>query len=316
MSTPGAPQNAVSNPRYRARSTSAAPGYFKPFVFTSCYKPTPELMDGGILHNNPADIVLEEAQRLAETSHQMRPPDIVLSVGTGQPIPPGPASAPPVFAKGSWWLPRLYTVIINQVRMNIDTEKRWRAALRQNRDLDKRMHRVNPDLGREPPAMDEVGKLDKLRNQVQAWLTARIQRSKITEIACILVASSFYFERSGNARSSTSVDLPGFIKCRFSGDRDGLIGLGTFLAAASLSVYLDIHRSPSGRGSDRKRFPVEAMNNIRRWDDVGLLVKIPGEDVVTTISIDRPNICHNSRQFHIGGFPRPLMKADFGGKQI
>lgn len=275
-------------------------------------------MDGGILHNNPVDIALEEAQKLAETSHQMRPPDIVLSVGTGQSIPSGTASAPPAFAKGSWWLSHLYTIVSNQVRMNIDTEKRWRAALRQNRDLDKCMHRVNPDLGREPPAMDEVGKLDTLRNQVQAWLTARTQRSKITEIACILVASSFYFERSGNARSSSgsSIELPGFIKCRFSGDRDGLIGLGKFLAAASLSVYLDIHNSPSGRGSDRKRFPVEAMNNIGRWDDVGLLIKIPGEDAITTISIDMPNICHNSRQFPISGFPRPLMKADFGGKQI
>lgn len=66
-----------------ARSTSAAPGFFKPYALERNWYRLEEWIDGALLHNNPVEIALEEARRLAETESLNLVPDIVLSVGSG-----------------------------------------------------------------------------------------------------------------------------------------------------------------------------------------------------------------------------------------
>lgn len=281
-------------------------------------------MDGGILHNNPVEIALEEARRLAEASHQMREPDLILSIGTGlskaldySPTPAAVSTSSHLPVNASW-LKILFTMVSYQVKLNIDTEKRWNTAKSQNRELGGRMRRINPDLGTEPPSMDEVSQLGSLRLSVQNWLAQDSQKILITQIACILVASCFYFERNGNVKfeQASALELPGRVKCRLSSNQDAIRGLGEFLSAAKRKIYSNVHNNPSDRAQQSYELPVGLMKATGSWDDVDVHVRIPGDDTLTTISIDMHDICAKGRQYAISGFPRVLMRHDFEGKRV
>lgn len=63
-----------------ARATSAAPTFFKPMEIN---RPRPAItyIDGGMGHNNPAEVALEEAQRIWPDCSQFG----LVSIGTGRP---------------------------------------------------------------------------------------------------------------------------------------------------------------------------------------------------------------------------------------
>src|SRR5271170_5001878 len=63
----------------RLRATSAAPGYFKPFV----KRDTNEgYLDGAMYHNNPVRVAYHESKLLWPDIQDCQP-DILLSLGTG-----------------------------------------------------------------------------------------------------------------------------------------------------------------------------------------------------------------------------------------
>jgi hypothetical protein len=63
-----------------ARATSAAPTFFKPMIIE---RPTPAItyIDGGLGHNNPSEVALDEARKLWPGSSQFG----FVSIGTGRP---------------------------------------------------------------------------------------------------------------------------------------------------------------------------------------------------------------------------------------
>lgn len=275
------------------------------------------------MHNNPVEIALEEARRLAEVSQQARDPDLVLSIGTGlskaldsspmSAVPPMPSRLP-----RTGWLKNLFTMVNYQIKLNIDTEKRWNTVKSQNAELGGRMLRINPDLGSEPPSMDDIKQLEPLRQSVQGWLSYDNQKTLVTRTACILVASCFYFERNGSARfaQSSGIELPGRIKCRLSSNPDAIRGLAEFFSAAKKKICFNVLNDPSDRAQQSYELPVGSMKANGSWDDVDVCVRVPGEDASTTISVDMHDICAKGRQYTISGFPRVLMRHDFEGKRV
>ena len=57
--------------------------------------------------------------------------------------------------------------------------------------------RINPDLGEEPPKLDDKQILKKLRDRVRQLLANPAASMEAQRVAFQLVASTFYYSRSG-----------------------------------------------------------------------------------------------------------------------
>lgn len=159
-------------------------------------------MDGAILQNNPIQIAIEEARRLSAERSLSPQPDLVLSIGTGQPHPSDRPTSETSEHAASKTLSRaqgfmrqhpkrfpfmrmLFTMVGYQVKLNIDCERRYdHVAQELHRDPDwkGRLHRINPDLGKDPPLLDAVGEVDPLlqsvRGRTSSTTRARTRRSR------------------------------------------------------------------------------------------------------------------------------------------
>jgi hypothetical protein len=281
-------------------------------------------MDGGLLHNNPVQVALEESRRVASITQQMPDPDIMLSIGTGLPRQMssndslGDVAKMSIRAAKPSWLHNLFTAVAYQIKLNIDAERRWSQAIQQNSRIKERMHRVNPDLGKEPPEMDNVNEVWPLRQAVVGWLQDFKPKQQINEISCILVASTFYFERDGRAAltSPSSIMLPGTIKCRLSDNRDAMRKIGIFLSDSRAPPAFIVENTPSTDKGHRIGVPVEAMVETGSFEEIQVSLKVPGEDTITSIMLDLPGISAKHRRFPISGFPRALTRCDFGPRQM
>lgn len=281
-------------------------------------------MDGGILHNNPVEIALEEVRRLAESSRQSSIPDILVSIGTGLQLDEPPLDNSlsngkrPVKAS---WIKNLFTIVRNQIKLNLDTERRWFHVVKENPRLKERMHRINPNLGEDPPEMDNVSQAEPLYRKVEEWVSNTSAKMYIAKIARGLIASSFYFERDGVAvmGPASSISLPGLIRCRLSGDPKAIKRLGRLLSAAHHpGASFVVENIPSTRTEKKFMIAYEDMIDHGVWKDMKVLVTIPGEDTNTTISLEAPGLCDirtarptEESRSTISGFPRNLMRNDF-----
>ena len=184
----------------RARATSAAPVYFKPFV-----KPETGVAftDGGLHHNCPVWIAHQESQDLWEdTRHQ--DPDMFLSIGTGvgsqvaaQGAGHGAALQKPrrrATAGLRYALRTVFTIVDDQ----LDCEKTWSkyAARTESRfsEQARRTMRLNIDLQGTRPKLDDTKQVAALWDKA---LNSARHNPNVKEVAHRLVASSFYFERQG-----------------------------------------------------------------------------------------------------------------------
>ena len=90
---------------------------------------------------------------------------------------------------------------VNRIDKILDAElewKRFRSEVRdakQGQELESRYIRLNLDLWREPPHMDEKDKLAELQDLGTRLLKTDEYRSTIERIAHMLVASTFYFSK-------------------------------------------------------------------------------------------------------------------------
>ncbi|KAI0433875.1 acyl transferase/acyl hydrolase/lysophospholipase [Xylaria sp. FL1042] len=319
-----------------ARATSAAPGFFMPFrkacsAHVDC-EVFPEMMDGAILHNNPIYVAIEEARRISDIQDQRPFPDLVLSVGTGLPkYSRVEEDVPNLTSEKNATIPQravirrkpglvrtIFTMINYQIQLNMDSERRWAAwsepYLRDPYWKD-RLYRLNPDLGEEPPAMDDMNKVNSLSNNVAGWIENHVEiQEKINEIACSLVASSFYFELDGKPvqAQDSSVRLCGFIRCRIPEEVQERGGLGAFFASCHSAVAFVVQNSANGTEADLR---VEILIADRRergvYNDLSVTFTIPNEIVETTIVLDLRGISRHRHMFNISGFPRQLMQDGY-----
>lgn len=189
----------------RARASSAAPSYFKPFFHE---KSKQIYFDGGPYNNNPIYIADRERKLLWPTLKD-REPDIVVSVGTAY-------SDEPKQKRGNKFSRQPQTGIFSYrdnmqkfakdvVSNCLDGEQAWSRYLdTRNPDEDNkgRYVRLNVRLDSHPPKLDDVGAMEILRLQTRSSFS---NNPVIVQAACKLVASSFYFEPCGDVRVSSGM---------------------------------------------------------------------------------------------------------------
>lgn len=223
----------------RARSTSAAPSYFKPFRSKRSRR---GYLDGALYYNNPVRVADLE-RRLIWPDSESFLPDILLSIGTScngviradqdclhshrqelgheaetsqhdtskkrRPITP---------------LSKILNILKSRVENILDAEMTWLSfmsdAARGDEEFKTRYRRINPNIEEDPPRLDEVKKLHHLRQRMQQIVKYGEFQNQTREIARQLVASSFYVE---------VVHLP-----------TNLQDLGTFISGPSFQVLNEI----------------------------------------------------------------------------
>ena len=207
----------------RARATSAAPSYFKAF---KSKRNSSGYLDGALYHNNPVRVA-ELERRLIWPDTEGSPPDILLSIGTScnmivqqeaqnalystrkgydpmsdKSITTAKGSGHGLFGwkrKGTQ-TSKLINIMKNRVDNILDTEITWSLFLsdtaRGDEEYRRRYWRINPNIGVDPPKLDEVKELPQLQQKVQQMTKDPAYQKQIGGAARRLVASCFYVETS------------------------------------------------------------------------------------------------------------------------
>lgn len=300
-------------------------------------------IDGAVLHNNPVEIALEESRRIAALEGLNPEPDVLLSVGTGLSrtvrllgdIPSNQSHIGPPKARTTGWIRSLFTMVSYQIKLNTDADRRWAQVSDTDKHIAKKLYRINPDLQIDPPELDAVKRVEELAELVPRLISTNYGLNKnIQEVACALVASSFYFERNGPpvSRSSSTTEIHGWICCRLStasgssrnapgspalsnlslsdDSPNDIVQLGRFINQSQRPEFM-VYSEPKNADDIFKFVPVEEMMNDGIFRKQRLCITISGDDALTTIALRLPSICDKT-VYPISGFPRHLMKMDFG----
>lgn len=202
----------------------------------------------------------------------------------------------------------------------MNCENRWNTFLGQRSEWKKsgRLFRLNPDLGEKPPKLDDFESLPRLKLQTSNWLRTEAVRNQISEIACSLVASSFYFEASDKVKkTNTNGRLPvkGVIRCRI-GDKKSLRSFGRFLESCrredGLVPQFVVQQD---RMQDRilaiPDISLSHLTHDSQFHNPEIEIELPEMQLTTTMVLDLPGVVANRRFFNLSGFPRDLRSEDF-----
>lgn len=187
-------------------------------------------VDGAVFHNNPVRIANYESKLLWPDADQ-RPPDILLSIGTGlhgadtenfldasrsdrrrfqirkmiNQVKPTQhnklVAVPKAFPQIESWL----TIFKKRVESALDAEATWREFRKDvvgttPHAAAERYIRLNPRTKNRIPKMDDKSQIDNLQEEVINSLRTHGSQTKVKDIAQRLVASSFYFEKTSPSR--------------------------------------------------------------------------------------------------------------------
>ncbi|KAM5355310.1 hypothetical protein ACJ41O_001956 [Fusarium nematophilum] len=228
-----------------ARATAASPRYFKPFIQAGTMA---AYTDGAVHHNCPV-LVADYERRLLWGEVKDWPPDFFLSIGTGRSIrtrsqstgllSPGSPDNPRPRS------PRTVSDLRNKLRTassidfdnQLNCEEIWRryhdraVALDQlSRAWDSgRNMRINVDFEGARPSLDDVKEVPNIERHT---ISTMKHNPEIYEAAHRLVASCFYFEKTGSDsqnRGAGQYKCVGNIRCRFDEGSNDLQGLGRIL---------------------------------------------------------------------------------------
>lgn len=217
----------------RARATSAAPGYFKPFIHE---RTSIGYLDGALYYNNPARVANMECKFIWPDTVN-HPPDILLSIGTGHDAKsaaskiqdrkgyvrsrapkqvelPHKKKSQKIAQLG--YVRRLFKGMKNRVDNMTNSELAWHNfsldvfKFSKDQFIQTRYQRINPDLGSNPPRMDRVDRIEEVQTKTHNQLRNREKSvQQIREISSQLVASSFYFEKYSTPRAPGEKDVRG-----------------------------------------------------------------------------------------------------------
>ncbi|KAI4742287.1 FabD/lysophospholipase-like protein [Aureobasidium sp. EXF-12298] len=218
-----------------AVATSAAPLYFKPYTHS---KTRTSYIDGGLYHNNPVNVANRE-RKILWPEIADKHPDMLLSIGTGQNLSETREklerrSSSPKDGDKSGGIRRTLEALYQRFDNILDAEHTWTEfeadINNRNSDFPSPYVRFNLDLKKKLPPFDAK---DKFR-EFQADVKQRLQDPDVVEltkdIACSLVASSFYFDLNNNTpQRGGSFKCTGYILCKFEEGSSNLKALGDFL---------------------------------------------------------------------------------------
>ena len=181
----------------RARATSAAPPYFKPFRPKQSNR---EYIDGAVYHNNPIKVADAERRYLWPDVERLEP-DILLSIGTGKSSRHLAKEAEKQEKQEDWsrWanlVPKVFKIVFARMNDILDSEGTWQKFFINviQQGSSQRYLRINPELSMAPPALDDNEKLWSLETDVKRSL--RSMNEQIRGVADQLLASCFYFEKA------------------------------------------------------------------------------------------------------------------------
>ena len=156
--------------------------------------------DGGIYHNNPIKIADQE-RKLLWPHLADDPPDIILSIGTSYNSLSVRRKAPQqpyalrlgIINHGK----QLLKIAMDHVASTLDSERVWNEYIDVLNLSSRNVHRyvrLNPDLLEDPPALDQVDKMKYIQDIVRRKMRGD---ERIGQVALQLIATSFYFEKTG-----------------------------------------------------------------------------------------------------------------------
>lgn len=222
----------------------ADPAYFPPFEHQ-----TQTYLDGGLQCGNPAVLADKERRLLWPEAED---PDLFLSLGTGQhrlevlqrlqkqssssPERDTPSARPVRPRMSRRWS-------LRKEEINVDEEKAWAAfkldIMRHGFEEKGRYYlRLNPDLGKTPPANDNKQEIEHLQDNVRKGLQTSTKARALRNIAHRLVASSFYLDsRSTVTGEFGERAFSGTLACRFKYGSTQLRALGHILRDRAIDGF-------------------------------------------------------------------------------
>ncbi|MCJ1354083.1 MAG: hypothetical protein MMC33_004070 [Icmadophila ericetorum] len=335
-----------------ARATSAAPSYFKEY---RSERNNRGYLDGALYHNNPVRVADIE-RRLIWPDTEDLPPDILLSIGTScnnvikreardslnrssRTYVPTPTSsmaaasgrAQSIFKKRprTIHMHKMFKMMKNRVGDILDTEVTWLKFLSdvtRGKDDDKERYcRINPNIGEDPPKLDERQKLPSLLRRMHSLIEEGTLVIELGKVARRLVASSFYLEipqlptspGSYNTfspvigQSVTNKDqltIAGTIHSRFPSDSAEIRSLGEYLknvTTHSFQPYFIIGEKNSTTEPIITKVNQDIIQKMmmNAMFDLGTIqIPITNESSITTIALS----IAPDEEFPISGFPRAL----------
>lgn len=340
----------------RARATSAAPSYFKTFRSERNRR---GYLDGALYHNNPVRVADLE-RRLIWPNTESSPPDILLSIGTGcngttlvdaanytrngnrfrepnrLPRLSSLAEAetrPNVFERlrKTSQTGKVYKILKHRFENILDTECIWlefmSGAARGNEDAIKRYRRINPNLGENPPKLDDVKMLPWLRQQMHRIRKQVDFQRQIEEVARRLVAASFYIDVSYTPTSlpqdfnlpvlgmifpfynKTALIREAEIHCKFPLASQEIRNLGDYLknsTTGNFRPYFIIGEQNSTSEPIKitiTQLIIEKMIMNASFEVEPVRIPVSSEFAITTISLS----IVDGEEISISGLPRALL---------
>ncbi len=225
---------------------------------------------------------------------------------------------------------KLFKILVNRVGSILDTEMTWLTfmseAARGDQNDKTRYHRINPDIGEEPPRLDETKKLFSLRQRMAQVVKDKVFRDQIGGIARRLVASSFYvevpskrrsiqeFDTSVSGKNASHFDETGLmaaaeIRCRFPSDSHEIRYLGDYLKNVTTMKFTPkfiIGEKDSRAECQEIRITlsvIDIMMHNASFKVEMAQIPVSNEYAVTTISLSMSP----GEALPISGFPRTLI---------
>jgi hypothetical protein len=197
----------------RARATSAAPRYFKPFHHQASGH---IFADGALSFNNPVQIAHNESKLLWPHHPQ---PDILLSIGTGSVREPEIQAGPEPERESRSplrYFHRLKVIVTHQTEQNMNTQKAWDNFYTKQvdntpglpeADTERKYRRVNVDFMDQVPKLHEYEQLLILLDEADRF--CKENQPFIRGTASQLVASLFYLKFEGSTRNEPDFECKG-----------------------------------------------------------------------------------------------------------
>ncbi|KAF3039476.1 hypothetical protein E8E12_000358 [Didymella heteroderae] len=319
-----------------AAATSAAPSYFKPFV----HEPTEKTyLDGALYHNNPVRLVRSEAQLLWPDVADEHP-DILVSIGTGQ-EKHGTKSRNPMYGyensqrnhrretsdtttstKRSGFTFMGFKQILTAMQSRFDNilhaENAWLdfCDVATTDENAFRYVRINPEISN-LPSLDDVAQLKAIQVATCNALERPESRAQIKRVAHMLVASSFYYERTNVPRNVyNGYSCTGKICCRFEDDSDELRAFGDYLRnqqTKNSRLAFEIENVTEQRVIETVELSTPVISRMRQIASFSLptpAIRVRDKNDKIKISLLLPGRPSVSERYVISGFPRVIMTED------
>jgi hypothetical protein len=177
----------------RARATSAAPRFFRPYKHEQSQR---SYIDGAVFHNNPIEVA-ERERKLIWPELEDSFPDVVVSLGTATSPSLKRAESIQMSQRGLInHAANLLRLAKNHMATSIECDRIWDRFLDNlpRSVKQSRMVRLNPELPSDIPALDDVKAMPRLQHDIRSRWRSDL---KIYSVAVQLIATCFLFQLTG-----------------------------------------------------------------------------------------------------------------------